>query len=95
MMPRRSLLRIDNSKSGRRRVALQKCASISARAGGPSIDLIDIILELTGSPTLYGSYLAVRGELATIKERIKSQGERLDDQAERIKRLEGEYFRAD
>ena len=55
MMRRRSLLRIDNSKSGRRRVALQQRASISARAGGPSIDLFDITQELTGSPTLCGS----------------------------------------
>src|SRR5262245_66539172 len=55
MMRRRSLLRIDDSKSGRRRVALQQRASISARAGDPYIDLIDITQQLTGSPTLRGS----------------------------------------
>ncbi len=55
MMRRRSLLRIDDSRSRRRRVALQQRTSISACAGSPSIDLIDIIPELNGSPTLCGS----------------------------------------
>src|SRR6266545_5657914 len=55
MMRRRSLLRIDDSSSRRRRVALRQRTSISARAGSPSIDLIDITLELTGSPTSCGS----------------------------------------
>src|SRR6266511_4952875 len=55
MMLRRSLLRIDDSRSRRRRVALQQRTSILACAGSPSIDLIDIIPELTGSPTLCGS----------------------------------------
>src|SRR6266508_119494 len=55
MMRRRSLLRIDDSSSRRRRVALQQRTSITARAGSPSIDLIDITPELTGSPTLCGS----------------------------------------
>jgi len=54
-MRRRSLLRIDDSRSRRRRVALQQRTSISACAGSPSIDLIDIIPELNGSPTLCGS----------------------------------------
>jgi len=48
MMRRRSLLRIDDSISRRWRVALQQRTSISARAGSASIDLIDIIPELTG-----------------------------------------------
>ena len=55
MMSRRSLLRIDDSISPRRRVALQQRTSISARAGSPFIDLIDITTELTPSPTLCGS----------------------------------------
>src|SRR5262245_23165567 len=55
MMRRRSLLRIDDSRSRRRRVALQQRTSISARAGSLSVDLIDIIPELNGSPTLCGS----------------------------------------
>src|SRR5262249_34407556 len=55
MMRRRSLLRIDDSSSPRRRVALQQRTSILARAGSPSIDMIDITPELTGSPTLCGS----------------------------------------
>src|SRR5215510_12015603 len=55
MMRRRSLLRIDDSSSRRQRVALQQRTSISARAGSPSIDLIDITPELTGSPKLCGS----------------------------------------
>src|SRR5262249_5629220 len=46
---------IDDSISRRRRVVLQQPASVSACAGSPSIDLIDIIPELTGSPTLCGS----------------------------------------
>src|SRR5262245_30871066 len=54
MMRRRSLLRIDDSSSRRWRVALRQRTSISARAGSPSIDLINIIPELTGSPTLCG-----------------------------------------
>src|SRR5262245_38731392 len=54
-MRRRSLLRIDDSISPRRRVALQRRTSISARAGSPSIDLIDITPEITGSPKLCGS----------------------------------------
>jgi hypothetical protein len=45
MMRRRSLLRIDNSITRRRRVALQQRTSISARAGSPSIDSIDIATE--------------------------------------------------
>jgi hypothetical protein len=48
MMRRRSLLRIDYSSSRRRRVALQQRTSISARAGGPFIDLIGITTELNG-----------------------------------------------
>jgi hypothetical protein len=59
MMRRRSLFRIDDSKSGRRRVALHQRRSISARAGGPSIDLIDISTKLTRSPTLCGSSIAM------------------------------------
>ena len=55
MMSRRSLLRIDDSISRRRRVALQQRTSISARAGSPSIDLIDITTELNPSPTLCSS----------------------------------------
>jgi hypothetical protein len=55
MMRSRSLLRIDDSISGRRRIGLQRRTSISARAGSQFIDLIDIIPELTGSPTLCGS----------------------------------------
>src|SRR5262245_32350648 len=55
MMRRRSLLRIDDSISRRWRMVLQQRTAISARAGSPSIDLIDIIPELTGSPTLCGS----------------------------------------
>jgi hypothetical protein len=38
-----------------RRVALQQRASISARVGGPFIDLIEITQEITGSPTLCDS----------------------------------------
>src|SRR5262245_23622459 len=48
---RRSLLRIDDAKSGRRRIDVQQRTSISAPAGGPSIDLINGAEELTGSPT--------------------------------------------
>src|SRR5262249_43092277 len=55
MMRRRSLLRIDNSITRRRRVALQQRTSISARDGSPSIDLIDITTEPNESPTLCGS----------------------------------------
>lgn len=44
-----------DSISVQRRVALRQRTSISARAGCPSIDLIDIAPELTGSPTLCGS----------------------------------------
>ena len=55
MMRPRSLLRIDDSISSRRRVVLQQPTSISASAGSPSIDLIDITTELTPSPTLCGS----------------------------------------
>jgi hypothetical protein len=51
----RSRLRIDDSISRRRRVALQQRTSISACAGSPSTDLVDITPELTGSPTLCGS----------------------------------------
>src|SRR5262249_6890854 len=54
MMRCRSLLRIDDSNSGRRHVALQQCTLISARADSPPIDLIGIP-ELTGSPTLCSS----------------------------------------
>ncbi len=50
---------IDDSISHRRRVALRQRTSISARAGSPSIDLIDITPELTGSPTLCGSSIAM------------------------------------
>src|SRR5262245_28780660 len=59
MMRRRSLLRIDDSISPRRRVALQQRTSISARAGSPSTDLIDITPELTPSPTLCGSSVTI------------------------------------
>ena len=45
--------------------------------------------------SFFGAYLAVRVELARINEKMKAQDARLDDHAERIKRLEGEYFRAD
>src|SRR5262249_55041233 len=55
MMRCRSRLRIDDSISVRRRIGLQQRTWISARAGSHSIDLIDITLELTGSPTLCGS----------------------------------------
>jgi hypothetical protein len=55
----RSLLRIDDSISCRRRVDLRQRTSISARAGSLSIDLIDITQELTGSPTLCGSSIAM------------------------------------
>jgi len=52
MMKRRhSLHRIDNSNSGRRRVALEQRTLISVRADIPPIDLIDIPAP-TGSPTL-------------------------------------------
>src|SRR5215475_10370581 len=54
MMRRRSPLRIDDSISRRRLTTLRQRTSISARAGSPSIDLINIIPELTGSPTLCG-----------------------------------------
>jgi hypothetical protein len=54
---------------------------------------LEIILILFGS--IFGSYLAVRVELATIKVQIKSQGKTIKDYAKRIERLEGEYFRAD
>lgn len=56
---------------------------------------LEIILVLGGS--IFGSYLAVRVELATIKAQIAAQRERfseqLADHARRIERLEGEYFR--
>src|SRR5262245_46548988 len=55
MMRRRSPLRIDDSISRRRLTTLRQRTSISARAGSPSIDLIDIAPELTGSLTLCGS----------------------------------------
>jgi hypothetical protein len=51
MMRRQSLHRIDNSNSGRRRVALEQRTLISVRADIPPIDLIDIPAP-TGSPTL-------------------------------------------
>lgn len=54
---------------------------------------LEIILVLFGS--IFGSYLAVRVELASIKEQIKAQGEKLRDHAKRIERLEDEYFRGD
>ena len=59
MMRRRSRLRIDDSISGRRRVALQRCTWISACADSPSIDLINITAELTGSLTLCGSSITM------------------------------------
>src|SRR5262249_46481046 len=55
MMRRRSLLRIDDSNSRRRRVAVQQCASISDHASSSSINLIDINTEPTGSLTSSGS----------------------------------------
>ena len=49
MMRRRSLLRIDDSISRRRHVAMQQCTSISARAGGcpsrkshPALELLQL-----------------------------------------------------
>lgn len=54
---------------------------------------LEIILVLFGS--IFGSYLAVRVELATIKEQIKAQAETIKDHTKRIERLEDEYFRAD
>ena len=54
---------------------------------------LEIILVLFGS--IFGSYLAVRVELATIKEQIKAQGETIKDHGKRIERLEGVHFRAD
>jgi hypothetical protein len=42
MMLRQSLHRIDDSNSGRRRIAPQQRTLISVRADIPSIDLIDI-----------------------------------------------------
>src|SRR5215475_2172166 len=59
MMRRRSLTRIDDSISRRRRLTLRQRTSISARAGSPSIDLIDITQELTGSLTLCGSSITM------------------------------------
>jgi hypothetical protein len=59
MMRHQSLLRIDDSISRRRRVALRQRTSISPRAGSPSIDLIDITTELTGSLTLCGSSITM------------------------------------
>jgi len=54
---------------------------------------LEIILVLFGS--IFGSYLAVRVELATIKEQIKAQSLRSDGLEKRIERLEGAHFRAD
>jgi len=54
---------------------------------------LEIVLVLFGS--IFGSYLAVRVELATIREQIKSQGARLDGHDKRIERLEDHHFRAD
>src|SRR5688572_28625042 len=51
MTRRRSLLRIDDSISGRRRVAPITRIDLSP-PGSHSIDLIDITTKLTGSPTL-------------------------------------------
>src|SRR5688572_9220656 len=59
MMRRRSPLRIDDSISRRRRATLRQRASISARAGSPSIDLIDGAPGLTGTPTLCGSSITM------------------------------------
>src|SRR5215813_4994774 len=59
MTRRRSLLRIDGLSSPRRRVTLQPCASISACAGSPSINLIDISTEPTGSLTSRGSSVTI------------------------------------
>src|SRR5215510_7637281 len=59
MMSCRSLRRIDDSISGQRHIALQQCTLISARARSPSIDLIEITSELTGSPTLCGSLVTM------------------------------------
>jgi hypothetical protein len=59
LLRRRPLLRIDDSISGRRRVAPQQRTSISVRGGSPSIDLIVITAELTGSPTLCGSLVTM------------------------------------
>src|SRR5215470_15187402 len=59
MMRRRSPLRIDDSISRRRRVTMRQRTSISARAGSPSVDLIDITPELTGSLTLCGSLITM------------------------------------
>src|SRR5215510_874339 len=59
MMRCRSLRRIDDSNSGRQHVALQQCTLISARADSSPIDLINIIPELTGSPTLCGSLVTM------------------------------------
>ena len=52
-----------------------------------------LVTERTRS--IFGSYLAVRVELATIKEQIRAQSETIKDHTKRIERLEGEYFRAD
>jgi len=54
---------------------------------------LEIILVLFGS--IFGSYLAVRVELATIKAQISAQGETIKDHAKRIERLEDVHFRAD
>jgi hypothetical protein len=54
---------------------------------------LEIVLVLFGS--IFGSYLAVRVELATIKEQIKSQGATITDHGKRIERLEDVHFRAD
>jgi hypothetical protein len=59
MMSCRSLLQIDDSSSGQRHVALQQWTLISARASSPSIDLIEITPELTGSPTLCSSLVTM------------------------------------
>lgn len=63
---------------------------------------LEFVAVLAGA--IFGSYLAVRVELATIKEQMKAQGEklseqikghsvRIEDHARRIERLEGEYFK--
>jgi len=54
---------------------------------------LEIVLVLFGS--IFGSYLAVRVELATIKEQAKAQGKTIEDHGKRIERLEGVHFRGD
>lgn len=52
---------------------------------------LEFVAVLAGA--IFGSYLAVRVELASIKEQIKAQAARIKDHAKRIERLEGEYFK--